>query len=141
MTRQTSFYDRTSDHQVMKWLSEDVLPTRPQGRPELDIDRIDDAMWDLMTSCWARDPENRPTCTQILQRPEFMGLRNEYDDAKDRLVHEKWRHAMLQRAEAFVDLKGVEKILKRVRVSENIEHVVQLLICLNHCSYSMVLHY
>lgn len=126
MTQRRPFHDCVSDGEVIRKLLNGILPTRPRGNPGLDIDQIDDAMWNLMMSCWAQKPENRPTCTQILRRPEFVGLKNGYEGkAKDHPVHERWCHAMLQRAEVFVDLKRVEEILKYVS-SGNIGCIVQL---------------
>ncbi|KAF5353275.1 hypothetical protein D9756_008130 [Leucocoprinus leucothites] len=50
------------------------LPIRPQGGVSPSRDRIDDDMWRIMNHCWARTPEERPTCQQILESLRRLGV-------------------------------------------------------------------
>lgn len=139
MTRRKPFYE-SNDFQTTRKVMGGILPTRPRGNPEQDVDQIDDAMWNLMKSCWAKEPEDRPTCTQILQRPELAGFKNERrEEDGDRAAHEQWRfqHAMSQGTEAEINMASVEKILNEVCVLECIQHF-QLLTHPSCCSSSMI---
>ncbi|KEP46218.1 tyrosine kinase domain protein [Rhizoctonia solani 123E] len=42
-----------------------ILPTRPMDR--LGDDERSNKMWQLMLSCWNRDPAARPTAVEVLE--------------------------------------------------------------------------
>ncbi|KAF9446238.1 hypothetical protein P691DRAFT_804436 [Macrolepiota fuliginosa MF-IS2] len=117
MTRTTPYGTGTYIRVIMG-ITKGNLPVRPEGGSRPGVDQIDDVMWDLMQSCWAREPKDRPTCEQILQRPEFTALANERkDEDEDRMLEEKWQfqHAMSQAEEEHTDLARVEEILEELK--------------------------
>ncbi|KAF9444678.1 kinase-like protein [Macrolepiota fuliginosa MF-IS2] len=91
MTRKRPYYESKTDRQIIMRITKGDLPTRPTGN-ESDIDQIDDVTWDLMQSCWAKESKERPTCEQILRRPELAGFAKEGEgDYVDYKTEEKWQ--------------------------------------------------
>jgi len=49
------------------------LPTRPETN--ISMRGLSDAMWNLMNQCWQRDPESRPSMSEIREAIQDMNLR------------------------------------------------------------------
>jgi hypothetical protein len=53
-------------------LRDGPLPTRPDN--SITIRGLSDAMWSLMNQCWLRDPESRPSMSEIRAAIQDMQL-------------------------------------------------------------------
>jgi serine/threonine protein kinase len=49
---------------VVKLILNEKAPRRPQGKEHVE-NGLDDDMWDLIKSCWQKDPAARPTIYAI----------------------------------------------------------------------------
>lgn len=49
------------------------LPTRPETN--ISMGGLSDEMWNLMNQCWQRDPESRPSMSEIREAIQDMNLR------------------------------------------------------------------
>lgn len=54
-------------------LRDGSLPTRPETN--ISVRGLSDAMWNLMNQCWQRDPESRPSMSEIREAIQDMNLR------------------------------------------------------------------
>ncbi|CAE6497077.1 unnamed protein product [Rhizoctonia solani] len=63
-TGEVPFSDRRTDMAVMSAVLRGTPPTRPTNLPENG--ERSSKMWQLMLSCWDRDPVARPTATEVL---------------------------------------------------------------------------
>jgi hypothetical protein len=53
------------DYQVIVKVMNGIQPTRPTA--QLRDDECGDQMWELLLSCWTRDPAARPSARQVLE--------------------------------------------------------------------------
>jgi Protein tyrosine and serine/threonine kinase len=56
------FHEFTRNYPVVTSVMEGKRPTRPTEAP------LDDNIWSLVEACWAQQPNDRPSATQIMQR-------------------------------------------------------------------------
>jgi hypothetical protein len=61
------FYEDRSDMRVILGLIDGLRPSRPEG-DSCRIRGLTDEVWNLIETCWAEDPSQRPTATQVVER-------------------------------------------------------------------------
>ncbi|KAF9445045.1 kinase-like protein, partial [Macrolepiota fuliginosa MF-IS2] len=131
-TRLLPFHDCQVESQVIRRLLAGDLPTRPQGDPITDMDKIDDEIWDLMNRCWAQQPDDRPSCLQILHQLSQGTVPDSSYIAQDRLAREMehFQHTMTKSSDISIDLAQVEQILNGVRIAQLLElYLVSTSLC------------
>ncbi|CAE6406469.1 unnamed protein product [Rhizoctonia solani] len=57
------YAEHQRDYQVIKRVVEGILPPRPMGR--LKKAAYGNSVWDLLVSCWSRDPVARPSAREV----------------------------------------------------------------------------
>ncbi|KAH7330649.1 kinase-like domain-containing protein [Rhizoctonia solani] len=62
------------DFQVIVKVQQGVLPIRPKDR--FKDDGRGNQMWELLASCWNRDPDARPSVAEVVESLNFISSRN-----------------------------------------------------------------
>ncbi|CAE6414014.1 unnamed protein product [Rhizoctonia solani] len=62
MTGTIPYPECTWDFNVMMKVSQGILPTRPASH--IQDDQYGNQLWDLLVSCWGRNPDARPSAGQ-----------------------------------------------------------------------------
>ncbi|KAL5528090.1 hypothetical protein ACEPAF_7226 [Sanghuangporus sanghuang] len=65
MTGQAPFSHIRRTPEVLIKMQQGERPRRPEG-PEIVERGLDDKLWDLLTRCWAADPEQRPSIQEVI---------------------------------------------------------------------------
>ncbi|KAF9555647.1 kinase-like protein [Agrocybe pediades] len=118
-TGKVPFYEFHRDFVVIVQVLEGRKPTRPQALPSFKSQfgfTESENMWEIMESCWDREPSRRPTMTQIIQSIRALGIEidatspaNEWDWS----VASRFRNA-IYRSDGL-SLEVLETVLSWVR--------------------------
>lgn len=65
MTGQPPFSHIRRTPEVLIKMQQGERPCRPEGQ-EIVERGLDDNLWNLLTRCWAAEPEKRPTIHEVL---------------------------------------------------------------------------
>ncbi|KAG5635224.1 hypothetical protein H0H81_012002 [Sphagnurus paluster] len=96
-TGRVPFYEYPRDHVVISKISVGTKPKR--------LTVFTDAIWALMSECWARDPAKRPTSAKVLSRVLTM-------HPPDRRAPGEWAHGTSTRDVAPMSLEQLEAIVQ-----------------------------
>ncbi|KXN84000.1 Serine/threonine-protein kinase HT1 [Leucoagaricus sp. SymC.cos] len=110
-TRKAPYYQYPDDHRVVTGNAESELPLRPEHADD-DIDQIDDQLWELITKCCARDPEDQPDCSEIQEMIVKLITEDSRPAAKPLLAPE----VLALRSRPNVDFDCVEALLGNIQI-------------------------
>lgn len=105
-------FGKTPDTQIFLKLSKGERPAKPDPTP--DTDSTEAAIWELIDYCWALEPEERPTCSEMAQELKKRGITREQGDSTDDSAQRRqdFQNAMRKNEEVPLDLGRVEQILE-----------------------------
>lgn len=72
MTRRIPFHDIVHEGGVLLAKIQGEAPERPDR--EITSGRLTDAWWNVCSSCWAADPNSRPSIRDILSTPGIVAM-------------------------------------------------------------------
>ncbi|KAF9443482.1 kinase-like protein, partial [Macrolepiota fuliginosa MF-IS2] len=119
LTRNIPYHEYTNDAAVIRRITTEQLPTRPEANPNSDIDQVSDKTWALMERCWSAKASNRPRCSDIKQELE-LDENVEPWDAETHMEHatqqrEQFQNILVERKYVPIDLAKVERIFRAMQ--------------------------
>lgn len=99
LSGQIPFHNITQEMQVLRRVLQGIRPTRPLYNISRDRGLTDD-FWNLIQTCWAQDPAERPTATEVVRQlrslPDRPQDTRSFDDlhisTPSQMVYKKANH-------------------------------------------------